>query len=206
MPEFHRVCKTADLVEGKGKRVEIEGREIAIFRHQGDLFAIDDGCLHQGGSLAEGHLEGEEVVCPLHQWKYNIRTGVSAVAPRTHVETYPVRVEGDDVLLGIEPEASVRYVEVARVGDIREGKGRLVRVDARQIALFHVLGEYYAVKNLCPHEGAELWRGPVKGMELICPDHGWRFDLSTGKCMRHGDRDLTTYPVKVEGDRILVGV
>lgn len=103
------------------------------------------------------------------------------------------------------PEGA-RFVEVARVGDVPPGKGRLVRVDARPIALFHVDGRYYAIKNYCPHEGDDLWRGRIEEGAVICPNHGWRFDLGTGRCVRLGDRDVRAYPVRVEGDRILVGV
>ncbi len=101
---------------------------------------------------------------------------------------------------------SHRYVPVARVGDISPGKGKLVEVEARQIALFFVDGGYYAIKNFCPHEADPLWRGKVEEGAVICPNHGWRFDLKTGKCIRLGDRDVRTYPVKVEGEKILVGV
>ena len=103
-------------------------------------------------------------------------------------------------------EDDARYVEVARVGDVAEGKGKLVRVDAREIALFLHEGSYYAVKNFCPHEGDPMWRGRIEDAAVVCPNHGWKFELATGKCVRHGDRDLRTFPVRVEGDRILVGV
>ena len=101
---------------------------------------------------------------------------------------------------------SSRDVPVARVGDLPPGKGKLVKVDAREIAIFNVDGGYYAIKNFCPHEAEPLWRGRVEEGAVICPNHGWRFDLKTGKCVRLGDRDARVYPVKVEGDRILIGL
>lgn len=105
-----------------------------------------------------------------------------------------------------EPNDSIEYVAVARTGEIPPGRGRLVQVGARPIALFFVDGSYRAVKDLCPHEAASLWRGRVEDGAVICPNHGWRFDLKTGRCVHRGDRDARAYPVKVEGDRILVGI
>ncbi|MCZ6691458.1 MAG: nitrite reductase (NAD(P)H) small subunit [Planctomycetota bacterium] len=105
-----------------------------------------------------------------------------------------------------DPGDSHNFVPVARVGDIESGKGKLVKVDAREIALFFIDGEYLAIKNFCPHEADALWRGRVEEGAVICPNHGWRFELKTGKCTSLGDRDVRTYPVKVEGDRILVGI
>ncbi len=106
----------------------------------------------------------------------------------------------------VNEDERYRYVEVARVGDVAEGKGKQVRVDAREIALYLLDGTYYALKNFCPHEGDPLWRGRIEDAAVVCPNHGWKFELATGKCVRHGDRDLRTFPVKVEGDRILIGV
>ena len=103
-------------------------------------------------------------------------------------------------------DTGLRFVAVARVGEIPEGKGKLVRVDAREIALFLVEGRYFALKNACPHEGDALWRGRIEDGAVACPNHGWWFELGTGKCVRLGDRDARAFPVKVEGDRILVGV
>ena len=105
-----------------------------------------------------------------------------------------------------EPSETLRYVPVARVGEVPAEKGILVKVDAREIALFFVEGEYFAIKNFCPHEADALWRGQVKDCAVICPNHGWTFDLRTGKCIRLGDRDVRSYPVKVDGESILVGV
>ena len=101
---------------------------------------------------------------------------------------------------------SWEYLPVARVGDVPEGQGKLVRAGPREIALFLVDGEYRAIKNPCPHEAEDLWRGRIREGSITCPNHGWRFDLQTGKCTRGGDRDARVFPVKVEGDVILVGV
>jgi 3-phenylpropionate/trans-cinnamate dioxygenase ferredoxin subunit len=86
---------------------------------------------------------------------------------------------------------------VAKVGDIPENGSKLVNVKGRAIAVFHVGGEYFAISNVCPHEGGSLCHGKLVGLiqsrepgvyersrpnEILqCPWHGWEFDVRTGK-------------------------
>jgi len=99
-----KVCKTADVEEGHGKVVQAEGMAIALFRHKGRLFAIDNACPHMGGPLGEGELYEEDdscdVICPLHGYMFNIKTGDGVNFP-TGVKPYKVVVEGDDVLIEV---------------------------------------------------------------------------------------------------------
>jgi nitrite reductase/ring-hydroxylating ferredoxin subunit len=83
-----------------------------------------------------------------------------------------------------------------------------VRVGARFVAVFDVDGDVVAVDNVCSHVGNPLDDGLVEGGCVTCPWHGWRYDLRTGEHVtvfgrRHG---LRTYPVRVEGDRVLIDV
>ena len=70
-----KVAETSEVKEKSGKELNVEGNRIALFRVNGNYFAIDAICRHQDGSLAPGALDGEVVECPLHSWHYNIRTG-----------------------------------------------------------------------------------------------------------------------------------
>ncbi len=86
---------------------------------------------------------------------------------------------------------------VAGATDIPVGERKLVRINGREIAIFNIGGEYFAIHNRCPHEGASLCRGILVGLvessepgqyrfsragELLrCPWHGWEFDIRTGK-------------------------
>src|SRR5262245_21436033 len=95
-----KVAKTGDLQDGQGVSVELGGHCIALFKHGGKFKAIDGNCPHRGGPLAQGSIEDGEVVCPWHAWAFNIDTGKSRVLPgQTDLKTYPVKVEGDDVLI-----------------------------------------------------------------------------------------------------------
>jgi nitrite reductase (NADH) small subunit len=76
--------------------------QIAIFNLGGNLYAIDNACPHSGGPLAKGELRGEVVECPWHGWSFNIRTGSSPIIPEASIKTYPVRVQGENVLVGLD--------------------------------------------------------------------------------------------------------
>ncbi len=98
------------------------------------------------------------------------------------------------------------YVSVARRGEVDPGRGRVVFVRGREIALFNVDGEFFAVDNLCPHEGGPLVAGAIKGAVVTCPWHQWKFDLGTGCSPVNPAVRVQTYQVKVEGDQVKVGV
>ena len=74
MAEFVKVASISELEVGSCKTVEVNGKAIALFNVDGQVFALDNACLHQGGPLGEGMLEGEVVTCPWHFWEFNVRT------------------------------------------------------------------------------------------------------------------------------------
>lgn len=99
MGHFVKIGTKADLedLEG-GKLVEVEGRSIAVFNIGGKVYAIDNTCTHRGGPLAEGILAEDEVVCPWHGARFNIKTGAVCGPPaQVGVMSFPVRVSGDSV-------------------------------------------------------------------------------------------------------------
>ena len=100
MPEFV-VASTQELKPGSGKVAEINGQSIAIFNVEGTYYATDNTCLHRGGPLGEGELEGEVVTCPWHAWQFNVKTGISVNNPSACVKTFPIKVEGNDVKISL---------------------------------------------------------------------------------------------------------
>ena len=100
MPEI-RVAETEAVPEGKGIVVNVEGKQLAIFRYQGEFFALDETCPHRGGPLHEGLIQEGVVACPWHLWQFNLKTGLSPVNPLSKVQTYKTRVEGNNVLAEI---------------------------------------------------------------------------------------------------------
>src|SRR6058998_1637899 len=101
MGSFVRVAAVTDLQPGQGKVVEAGGQQIALFNCGGTFYAIDNTCLHRGGPLGEGMLEETMVTCPWHAWTYDVTTGVNTIDPNVRVKTYPVKVEGPNVYVGI---------------------------------------------------------------------------------------------------------
>ena len=101
MGEFVRVAKKSEIPNGAGVTVEVGDRPIAVFNCDGTFYAIDDTCPHQGGPLGEGELAGTTVTCPWHEWRYDVRTGINEDDAACKVAAYPVKVDGDDVLVEI---------------------------------------------------------------------------------------------------------
>ena len=95
-----KVATVGDLSPGEAMSVEVNDEEVALFNVDGTYYAIGDICTHAGGTLSDGELEGEEIECPLHGARYNVRTGevLSPPAPKG-VKSYSVKVEGDDILI-----------------------------------------------------------------------------------------------------------
>ena len=91
-------------------------------------------------------------------------------------------------------------------GDIPPDRGWPVRVGGRPIAIFEVDGRPLAVENVCRHVGNPIDDGFVEGGCVICPWHGWRYDLRTGEQMTlfGRRRGIRTYPVRTEGEQVLV--
>lgn len=82
--------------------VEIQGREIALYGVDGEVFATDNICTHGHARLCDGFLDGHEIECPLHQGKFDVRNGAALCAPLTeNIRAYPVRIDGGKVYLDL---------------------------------------------------------------------------------------------------------
>lgn len=99
--EWLEAAGLSSVPERGGLLVELRSRAIAIFRHEGEILAIDDECPHRGGSLAAGLVEEGAVICPLHRWKFRLSDGQCTQIPTSQVGTYPTRLENDKVLVKI---------------------------------------------------------------------------------------------------------
>ena len=99
------------------------------------------------------------------------------------------------------------FVKAGRVGDLAPGKMMRVEISGRRILLANVDGRFYATADTCTHEDASLSSGSLRGELVKCPLHGSRFNVCTGRVMEEpAEQDLQTYPVRVEGDHILIGL
>src|SRR5438477_10340608 len=91
--------------------------------------------------------------------------------------------------------------------DLLPGESKTVEADYRNVALFNVNGTYYALEDVCTHDGGELSSGPFEGTVVTCPRHGAQFDVRTGAalCMP-AVTPTSAFPVKVENGRVLVSI
>jgi len=90
------------------------------------------------------------------------------------------------------------------MADVPEGAGKTVEVAGKRIALFNVGGKFYAIDNACKHRGGPLGEGEVDGSTVICPWHGWEYDVTTGANLDDASVKLGCYPVKVENTDIMI--
>jgi 3-phenylpropionate/trans-cinnamate dioxygenase ferredoxin subunit len=97
------------------------------------------------------------------------------------------------------------WLDVAAVEDLPPGAYEIVETDDLILAVFNLDGEFFAIEDICTHDGEELTGGPVDGDQIICPRHGARFCLRTGKALTPpAYEDLPTFPVRVRDGRVEV--
>lgn len=99
MAEFVKVAKKSEIPEDMGKCVQVNGREIALFKINGKICAVDQICPHQGGPIAEGGIDGTIISCPWHGWSFDAQSGECTFNPAVKLDTFPVKEEGEDVLV-----------------------------------------------------------------------------------------------------------
>jgi 3-phenylpropionate/trans-cinnamate dioxygenase ferredoxin subunit len=97
---WQRVAALADLADDAALPAELGNRRIALYRLDGEVYALDDVCTHALALLSQGFIENGAVECPLHGARFDIATGRCLAPPATvDLRAYPVRIEGDDVLV-----------------------------------------------------------------------------------------------------------
>ncbi len=99
---FERACDVGDVTNASPLAVTVGGVDVAIVRQGDDVYAISDECSHAAIPLSEGEVEDGEIECWLHGSRFDLRTGKPSGPPATEpVPTYPVRVDGSDVLVDV---------------------------------------------------------------------------------------------------------
>ena len=101
MSEFVRAMALADLPPGQCAEVRVAGKPVALYNVGGTVYATSNTCIHRGGPLGQGMLDGSAVMCPWHAWSWDVTTGENTANPELKIPTYPVRVEGGDVLVQV---------------------------------------------------------------------------------------------------------
>ena len=94
----------SEVREGEPLAARVDGVPVAVFRVGDGCYAVHDVCTHEYARLSDGYQDGEIVECPLHQAQFDVRTGKVVLEPaREDVHTYPVRIDGEDLLIDVSP-------------------------------------------------------------------------------------------------------
>jgi 3-phenylpropionate/trans-cinnamate dioxygenase ferredoxin component len=97
------------------------------------------------------------------------------------------------------------WIKVARASDLPDPSKRTVEVGDALVVLFHVEGQFSCIDDVCTHDGGPLGDGPLEGCQIICPRHGARFDIRTGKALTMpATVDVRVHEVKVENGDVFV--
>ena len=100
---FVVAAKLDEVLPGRVKTVEVGDEDIALCNVQGEIYAIANVCTHDGGPLGEGYLLGEEIECPRHGARFNVRTGEVKVLPAIMpIPTFHVKVDGGAILVDVD--------------------------------------------------------------------------------------------------------
>lgn len=102
MTQWTDVAAEADLFDGAGIAVSPEGHDIALFKLEDGVYAIDNVCSHGNAKLCDGFVEGHQVECPFHQALFDVRDGTVQCGPATEaVKSWPVKIENGRVYLAL---------------------------------------------------------------------------------------------------------
>lgn len=99
MSEWKRIAAVDELPSEGGTEFTVGDRIVAVFRTSEGIYAVDGICLHAGGPIAQGRVEGCVVTCPWHGWQYDVRSGQHCLTPRLKLDSFPVRVVDGQVEL-----------------------------------------------------------------------------------------------------------
>jgi len=104
-------------------------------------------------------------------------------------------------------ENEIKYFQVAGVDEIAPGERIFVDINNDPVVIFRVGDAFYAIKDMCTHDRGPLGDGDLDGFEVVCPRHGARFDIRTGKATRlPAVRDTVMYPVRVNDGQVEIGL
>ncbi len=98
---WQKAAKVSAVQESGSKIVVAGGKEVALFKLEGKIYALENTCPHRGGPLGEGSLEGSEVTCPWHAWTFDVKTGVCQTVPDVKQPQVEAKTDGDDILLNV---------------------------------------------------------------------------------------------------------
>jgi nitrite reductase (NADH) small subunit len=102
MPTYVPVMSTQELAPGDATERIVNGKAIALFNVSGQFYALSNFCLHRGGPLGQGRLDGPVIMCPWHAWTFDVTTGENTVNAELKMSCFPIKVEDGQVLVEVD--------------------------------------------------------------------------------------------------------
>jgi len=104
-------------------------------------------------------------------------------------------------------QEKLEFIQVGSVEELKEGERLFIEIDEKPIVIIKTNGLFYAIADVCSHDDGPVGEGSLEGFEIICPRHGARFDIRTGKVLAlPAFVDIPAYPIRLVGDQIEIGV
>jgi nitrite reductase (NADH) small subunit len=100
--------------------------------------------------------------------------------------------------------SSNEFVPVGRVSEFAPGAGRMVSVSGRNVAVFRLGDEFFALDNMCLHRGGPLCEGPIANAIVTCPWHGWSYEIRTGTMVQDPRVGVSKHDVRIDGEQVAV--
>jgi NAD(P)H-dependent nitrite reductase small subunit len=100
--KYYPVIKLSELPPGKGVKIKIKHKQIALFRLGEKVVAVQNRCPHQNADLAQGYIKENKLYCYLHHWAFDLKTGAYAFNPEMQLNIYDVKIENDQVLISLD--------------------------------------------------------------------------------------------------------
>ncbi len=123
-----------------------------------------------------------------------------------HQAVFDMAVETYELGLGLRRETGSQEVLVGQVGEIPDGERKIIQMGDLSIGVFHHHGQWYALRNSCLHRGGPVCTGALEGDVLICPWHGFQYDVKNGQLLEDPSAKLATYLVEVRQDEVYLKV
>jgi nitrite reductase/ring-hydroxylating ferredoxin subunit len=220
------VARAEEIPEGERFIIQVDDLSIGVFHHKGEWIALHNSCLHRGGPVCEGKLDGDTLTCPWHGYQYDVCDGHLLLDKTTSLTRYPVDVRGDEIYLHIpilerdEVEISLDSFDLPEsteeqpstleenefwLDQLPPGGITQVHVEREPVAVYNLEGSFYATHDRCTHSGGPLSDGYLEGKEVICPWHDSCFDVTNGQVTcGPATESVKMYQVLIDGEKGVV--
>lgn len=107
----------------------------------------------------------------------------------------------------VKPASECQFHQITRMEDLPPGERLFIEINQQRIVLFNISGRIFAIGDVCSHDEGPVGDGEIDGMDIICPRHGAKFDIQSGKAISlPAVEDIPSYPVRVVDGMVEIGI